>query len=201
MPKKLNQLRPAPKLDTEQTLRGERGIQKLVGVDEVGRGALAGPLIVAAVEITAEIPGITDSKLISPARRVVLARSIQTLAEQIRFGWATNVEIDELGLASAQRLAYQRALENIDAELILTDNVTLDRAHISKIRGDQYFYSIAAASIVAKTLRDSLMRSYHQFFPNYFWDRNAGYGTKAHFDAIASRGPSKLHRRSFLANH
>ena len=167
-------------------------------MDEVGRGAMAGPLIVCAIELTSEIPGINDSKLISAVKRTLLCQNIRTLAEQIRFGWATNDEIDRIGLAAAQRLAYQRALESIEAELVLTDNIPLDRPHISKIRGDQFFYSVAAASIVAKTLRDNLMRAYHQFFPNYLWKNNAGYGTRAHFDAITRYGPTKLHRQSFL---
>lgn len=101
-------------------------------------------------------------------------------------------------MAAAQRLAYQRALAEIEAELVLTDNVALERPHISKVHGDQYFYSVAAASIVAKTLRDTLMGSYHQFFPDYLWQNNAGYGTKAHLDAISRRGTTKLHRVSFL---
>ncbi|MEX2012290.1 MAG: ribonuclease HII [Patescibacteria group bacterium] len=197
-PPSLPKLILTPKFSTEVKLRQERGIQKIVGVDEVGRGALAGPLIVCAIELTSEIAGINDSKLINPPGRVILCGQIRALAEQIRFGWATNLEIDELGLAAAQRLAYQRALNDIDAELVLTDNIALDRPHISKVRGDQFFYSVAAASIVAKTLRDTLMRSYHQFFPNYFWQNNAGYGTKAHFDAIARHGTTKLHRQSFL---
>lgn len=189
---------PEPDFSYELNLRRDSGARKIVGVDEVGRGALAGPLIVCAVELTREIPGINDSKLINPAKRVVLSRQIRNLAEQIHFGWATNLEIDELGLAAAQRLAYQRALANIEAELVLTDNIALDRPHISKIRGDQFFYSVAAASVVAKTLRDTLMRSYHQFFPNYFWQNNVGYGTKAHFDAINRHGLTKLHRQSFI---
>jgi ribonuclease HII len=200
MPKNPNEPKPSPDFRVEQALRRQYG-SKIIGVDEVGRGALAGPLIVCAVEIAAEIPGVTDSKLINPTARVVLTDRIRTLAEQIRFGWATNTEIDHLGLAAAQRLAYARALANVEAELVLTDNIVLDRPHIAKVRGDQYFYSVAAASIVAKTLRDTLMRSYHQFFSDYFWDKNAGYGTKAHFDALTRHGPSKLHRQSFLSNH
>ncbi len=199
-PKKPSQPKPAPDFSVEVSLRRERGAQRIVGVDEVGRGALAGPLIVAAVELTTEIPGINDSKLVTAIQRHILSQHIRTLAEQIRFGWATNTEIDELGLAAAQRLAYNRALENINAELVLTDNISLERPHISKVRGDQYFYSVATASIVAKTLRDTLMRSYHQFLPNYLWDRNAGYGTQAHFDAIQRHGISSLHRTSFLAD-
>lgn len=200
MSRKPSQPKPKPKLQVEQSLRTEYGINRIVGVDEVGRGALAGPLIVCAVEITSEIPGITDSKLINPTARVILSQQIRTVAEQIRFGWATNKEIDDLGLAVAQRLAYQRALEQSKAELILTDNVALDRPHISKIRGDQYFYSVAAASIVAKTLRDTLMCSYHQFFPDYSWDKNVGYGTTKHLDAIGKFGPTKLHRKTFLGD-
>ncbi len=197
-PKLPSRPKPEPKFSDEVAIRREHGVKKIVGVDEVGRGSLAGPLIVAAVELTSEIPGINDSKLVTALRRVILARQIRTIAEQIRFGWATNEEIDQLGLAAAQRLAYQRALENIEAELVLTDNVALDRPHISKVRGDQFFYSVAAASIVAKTLRDTLMHSYNQFFPNYFWQNNVGYGTKAHFDAISRHGLSALHRRSFI---
>lgn len=199
-PKKPSRPKAAPKFSDEVALRAERNIRRLVGADEVGRGSLAGPIIVCAVEINTEIPGVTDSKLLTALQRQLFSRQIRTVAEQICFGWATNEEIDQLGLAAAQRLAYQRALENIEAELVLTDNIALDRPHIAKIRGDQYFYSVAAASIVAKTLRDSLMRSYHQFFPEYFWDKNAGYGTAKHLDAIGKYGPTKLHRKTFL-NH
>jgi len=153
---------------------------------------------VAAVELDVEIPGINDSKLLSANRRLQLSNLIAQHSRQIRFGWATNIEIDELGLAEALRIAYQRALKDITAELVLTDNYPVNLPHISKIRGDQHFYSIAAASIVAKVLRDSLMRSYHQFFPNYDWFNNVGYGTRKHLDSINKSGINKLHRISFI---
>ncbi len=175
------------------------GYSRIIGIDEVGRGALAGPLIVAAVELTGLIEGINDSKLVSKQKRRELAYKIHQQAKQIKLGWATNQEIDQLGLGPALKLAYARALEQIEADLVLTDNISLpDHSFIRSIKGDQFFYPVAAASIVAKVYRDQLMTVYHQFFPEYLWETNVGYGTATHLEALSKHSFTSLHRQSFL---
>lgn len=179
---------------------GKAGFKRIVGLDEVGRGSLAGPLVVAAVELTLEIADIDDSKRLNPSQRASLAAKIHRGAKQIRFGQVSNKEIDELGLTGAQRLAYQRSLELIDADLILTDNYYPPIASrcLSAVRGDQLFYPVAAASIVAKVYRDQLMKLYDRFFPAYLWESNVGYATAQHLQALKMHGLSPLHRESFL---
>jgi len=174
------------------------GYQRIVGIDEVGRGAIAGPLVVAAVEINFKIVGVNDSKLILNPKRRTLAEQIHRQASQISFGLVSNAEIDRLGLSAAQRLAYDRALTNIKADLILTDNYPLLGGHYCRaIKGDRLFYPTAAASIVAKVYRDQLMRVYHQFHPGYGWVTNVGYGTVEHRAALADMGRCSLHRLTF----
>lgn len=175
------------------------GYQRIIGIDEVGRGALAGPLIVAAVELTSQINGVTDSKLITKQKRKKLAYKIHQQAEQIKLGWATNQEIDRLGFTPALRLAYDRTLEQVKADLVLTDNISLPgHCFIRSVKGDQFFYPVAAASIVAKVYRDQLMNVYHQFFPEYLWATNVGYGTATHIESIRRHSFTSLHRQSFL---
>ncbi|MDP3992703.1 MAG: ribonuclease HII [bacterium] len=188
--------RPRPRFVKDLQLLG---YERIVGVDEVGRGALAGPLVVAAVEIYQPINGINDSKLLTRAKRELLSDLISQSAKQVRFGQASNLEIDELGLAAAQRLAYERCLDGMSFDLALTDFYALKGIkHLKAIKGDQLFYPVAAASIVAKVHRDQLMSVYHQAHPDYLWADNAGYGTRAHKKALGSIGPSPLHRQSFL---
>lgn len=182
-----------------------RSIQKLktteiIGIDEVGRGALAGPLLVSAVSITSEIVGVKDSKKIPALKRSILTEKIRQQAKIIKFGWATQLEIDSLGLSQAQKLAYDRVLIDIPKNyLILSDNVRIDsHSYLKAVRGDELFYLVSIASIVAKTVRDQLMRSYHRVHPHYDWHNNAGYGTLKHKQAIQKFGLSELHRRSFL---
>lgn len=175
------------------------GYQKIVGLDEVGRGALAGPMIVAAVELPVAIPGVTDSKLLSRQQREELATQITRSAVQQQFGVVSNIEIDQLGLTAALQLAYARALEKVGADLYLTDYVRLpDKRHMRAIKGDSLFYPVAAASVVAKVYRDNLMRQLHAEFEPYSWDQNVGYGTARHLDAIRKFGPTIYHRKSFL---
>lgn len=176
------------------------GFKKIIGVDEVGRGALAGPIVVGAVELSLEIPGITDSKLIVKSDRLPLAELIKRSAEQIGIGQVSHEEIDEFGVTTALHLAYARALEKLEVDLVLSDNFPLQTGHryIRIIKGDQLFYPTAAASIIAKVYRDQLMRVYDRFFPEYDWFNNVGYGTAKHKKAIDSIGFSPLHRQSFL---
>ena len=196
--KKSNQSKPAPSFQLEKDIRRHWGVKKIVGIDEVGRGALAGPIIVVAVELTEQITNINDSKLVTENSRNILAAKIHNSHIQCHIGWASNMEIDKYGITKALNTAYDRALEKIDAQLVLTDNVKLNRQHISSIKGDQLFYSVAAASIVAKVYRDTLMRVYHQFYPGFDWINNVGYGTKKHFDGISRFGLTNLHRQTFI---
>ena len=155
-----------PTLIEENTL-WKRGYSHVLGIDEVGRGALAGPVVVAAVEIYRPIVGINDSKLLSANKRVLLARQITQESQQLSFGQASNIEIDKLGLSAALELAYMRCLERMVFDLVLTDNYHLSNLpYIRSIKGDQLFYPVSAASIVAKVFRDQVMSVYHSFHPH-----------------------------------
>lgn len=170
-----------------------------MGLDEVGRGALAGPLVVAAVSLPVFVAGITDSKIISPSKRQQLSAAITSQATVLRFGQASPEEIDTMGITAAQALAYERALDGITADLFLTDFYTITkRPFMHAIKGDQLFYQVAAASIVAKVYRDTLMQQLAVEFPAYDWQKNAGYGTKNHFAAIQKSGLTPHHRKSFM---
>lgn len=196
---KKSQLSPDPSLVEE--LKNTYQFGKIVGLDEVGRGALAGPIVVAAVEINIILPNVCDSKKMSAASRDQLTPLLVANSAQLSLGQASNTEIDELGINQAQELAYARALKNIAADLYLTDFVRLPKSYktIRAVHGDSLFYPVAAASIIAKTYRDQLMRSYHRFFADYNWHTNVGYGTTTHKQKIAEIGVSPLHRKSFLS--
>lgn len=200
-PKKRRFPPPTPDFSIIRDLKG-LGYPRIIGVDEVGRGAVAGPVVVAAVEVSNYIDGITDSKHLSTERRWGLAQILHRDCDQIQFGSASNDEIDELGMGEALKLAYQRALSTVSADLVLTDHFNLPTEHrfIRATRGDSLFYPVAAASIVAKVYRDQLMCVYGRIFADYGWHHNAGYGTAFHLDVIRQIGPSPLHRKTFL-NH
>lgn len=191
-------LKPPPNFQLITELQA-RGYKKIIGVDEVGRGALAGPLVVAAVELPIQVSGVHDSKLINRIHRQTIAEQVHGAARQLQFGLVTAKEIDEVGLAAALKLAYERALHALEADIILTDFVRLPgRKFISQPQGDRYFYPVAAASIVAKVYRDQLMQVYHHAHTGYGWAQNVGYGTAGHRAAIAQLGATTVHRRSFL---
>lgn len=177
-----------------------------LGVDEVGRGALAGPLTVAAVALPAEpiVWGINDSKQLSPARREVLAEHIAQEALAIGIAHIEPASIDAVGMAAALRMAMTQAIEDahIDADCILIDGNPM---HVHKkeqciVKGDARIAAIAAASIVAKVTRDALMVSYDCEYPEYHFAECKGYGSAAHIAAIKRCGLSPLHRASFCGN-
>ncbi|MGA1846202.1 ribonuclease HII [Deferribacter abyssi] len=180
-----------------------------VGVDEVGRGAFAGPVVVCAVVLPAGFydERIIDSKKISERNREKLARYIQEIAIDYSFGVVCNNLIDKINILQATRQAMHIALSKIklNYKFIAVDSVKLNSIYSCKIisieKGESVFQNIAAASILAKVYRDSLMKRLHMYFPNYNWYKNKGYGTKEHINAIKKFGITYLHRRSFLKNY
>ena len=185
-----------------------RGFARVAGVDEVGRGPLAGPVTAAAVVLDpGRIPhGINDSKRLSAARRRDLAARIRAVAE-VSLAHASVAEIDRINILQAAHLAMSRALAGLarcpDHALIDGNRIPSGLAMPATcvIRGDARALSIAAASIVAKVARDTLMVDLAQHFPGYGWETNAGYPTAAHRAALKSHGVTPHHRRSFKPVH
>jgi ribonuclease HII len=180
------------------------GYPMVAGVDEVGRGCLAGPVTAGAVILPAgtQIPGARDSKLLSISKRRHLAARIKSLALAVGIGWASHQEVDQHGLTAAVRLSAQRALENLGHSF---DAVLLDGNHNylhafchsrAIIKADNLCLSVACASIVAKVARDNYMAQLHRLYPRYGFDRNAGYATSHHLAAL-NDGLSPVHRRRF----
>jgi len=175
----------------------------VAGVDEAGRGPLAGPVVAAAVILDRRrVPkGIDDSKKLGADARARLCREIRAIAH-VGVGIATVEEIDEINILWASMLAMERAVAALAIEpaMVLVDGNRCprwDRPSQWVIGGDALCLSIAAASIVAKEERDRIMADYDAHHPGYGWAQNKGYGTPAHLDALARLGPSPLHRRSF----
>ena len=193
-----------PTLEREYAARGLRAV---AGVDEVGRGPLAGPVVCAAVIMPLEealrVPGVNDSKILSPKKREQLAERIRAVARAYAVEEVSAAVIDEINILQATRLGMKRAVEKLSppADMVLTDgNMTLDIAlpQRSVVKGDALVYSIGAASILAKVYRDALMRDYAAQYPGYAFERNAGYGTAQHIRAIREVGICPIHRRTFV---
>jgi len=192
-----------PNFDFESALIAQ-GKLRIAGIDEVGRGPLAGPVTAAAVVLDPlDIPdGLNDSKKLSPARRKALALALQGCAE-ISIGHASVEEIDRLNILQASLLAMRRAYDGLpraaDGVLIDGRQVPASLAAIATpvIGGDRRALSIAAASIVAKVARDEIMVDLAQQHPGYGWETNMGYGTKTHKLALQNLGVTPHHRRSF----
>lgn len=198
----------------------------IAGLDEVGRGPLAGPVLAACVvwpghwlamgdeggySVPPELLGIDDSKRVTPARREVLCEPISRHALAIGTGIATVEEIEEINIRQATHQAMRRAayeaMKHMDApaDVYLLDGETIDleisEAPVIGIKkGDTLSYAIASASIIAKVARDNMMRAYHMRYPAYGFDHNKGYGTAQHIAAIRKWGPCPIHRMSFLGN-
>ncbi len=181
---------------------------RVAGVDEVGRGPLAGPVMAAAVVLDPENipPGLNDSKKLSEKRRQELADLLRDCAE-VCIGIATVEEIDEINILHASLLAMTRAVDGLKT---VPDHALIDGKFTPKglripatpiIKGDGISLSIAAASIVAKTYRDAAMCALAQQYPGYGWDRNAGYPTREHKEALLNLGVTPHHRRSFKPVH
>lgn len=182
-----------------------QGMQIICGVDEAGRGPLAGPVYAAAVILPEhlDIPGLTDSKKLSDKKRRELFPLIQERAVAYGIGFATEQEIDEINILQATFLAMRRALDQLTVrpELALIDgNRETDFGLPVKtvVKGDSLSANIAAASILAKVTRDNLMVEMAKQYPEYGFDIHKGYGTKAHYDALRQYGPCPIHRKTFL---
>lgn len=181
------------------------GVQLICGVDEAGRGPLAGPVCAAAVILppNLEIPGLNDSKKLSDKRRRELYPVIMEKAVAYGIGFADHTEIDEINILQATFLAMERAIQalNIKPELALIDgNRAKDFGLPVKtvVQGDSLSASIAAASVLAKVTRDDVMLKMAEKYPQYGFEIHKGYGTKAHYQALKDYGPCPIHRMTFL---
>jgi len=175
----------------------------VLGIDEVGRGCWAGPLVAGAVILKRAIPGVKDSKQLTRKAREALDAVIRRRAVAYGLGWVAPQELDEVGLTAAVRLAYQRALADITAaygEIIIDGNYNFlaDMPNARAIvKADTTVPAVSAASIIAKVARDAYMREQAAQFPAYGFENHVGYGTLAHRLALAEYGPCLLHRCSF----
>ena len=198
-----------PTLEVERA-RFAAGARIVAGMDEVGRGAIAGPVMIGVVAIDAsvgEIPkGLRDSKLMTPKRRDAMVPLVKAWGLAWAVGAASNDEIDRFGIVSALGLAASRALQDLG---VVPDVVILDgntgflveepggpRIE-TRVKADQDCASVSAASVLAKVQRDALMQELHELHPHYGWDGNKGYGAKVHTDALRTHGLTDLHRRSW----
>ena len=183
----------------------EKGYQLVCGVDEAGRGPLAGPVCATAVILPphVEIPGLNDSKKLTDKKRRELFPIICEKALAYGIAFSDEKEIDKINILQATYLAMQRAVERlaVKPEFILVDGNRLPEFDVPAqylIKGDSLSASIAAASVLAKVTRDDLMLEMAKEYPQYAFEIHKGYGTKAHYAAIAEHGPSPIHRLTFL---
>ncbi len=177
----------------------------VAGMDEVGRGPLAGNVVTACVVMPEEplIPWIDDSKKLSESRREKVFEEIMSCALYVGIGEVSPEEIDRINILEATRKAMRKAAESVPADIFLIDAVTglgLKGREVPIIKGDASSYSIAAASIVAKVIRDRQMKELDKLYPEYGFARNKGYGTREHTEALMRIGPCPVHRRSFITH-
>lgn len=191
-------------LEHERKLWKE-GIKLIAGVDEVGRGPLAGPVVAAAVILPPRIDlkGVKDSKRLSWQRREEFFQKIHNSALSVGIGIVDEKRIDRVNILNASLEAMRSAILNLNVrpEFILVDGnkeiPELDISQLAIIGGDEFSLFVACASIIAKVTRDRLMLKYHQAYPQFHFDQNKGYGTKLHLDALRTYGPCEIHRLSF----
>ena len=180
-----------------------QGIQLIAGVDEVGRGPLAGPVVAAAVILpeNCKIPGLNDSKKIPKAKHQAIYQAVLDQALSVGIGVKDNQVIDQVNIYEATKLAMLEAIQELNQQPqhLLIDAMKLDLpiSQTSIIKGDANSLSIAAASIVAKVTRDQMMAAYDQEYPGYDFGQNAGYGTTKHLEGLEKYGVTPIHRRSF----
>ena len=193
--------------EKENELR-KRGFNSICGIDEAGRGPLAGPVVVASVIMPAEsnIEGVNDSKKISEKKREKLYEQILDEAISYGVGIVGQDEIDEINILNATKKGLTMSLQELTVkpDLIIVDALnhidTIGIPYESIIKGDAKCYSISAASIIAKVTRDRIMREWDKVYPEYGFERHKGYGTSAHIEAIKEYGLCPIHRRSFTGH-
>lgn len=196
-----------PHLDFESQLWGQ-GLRLVAGVDEAGRGALAGPVAAAALILPVDhslpkrLDGVRDSKQMTPLQRERWAELLPSIAVAWGVGFASHQEIDDLGIVPATHLAVERALDclKVTPEHLLLDYLqipSVDCPQTPLVRGDATSLSIAAASVLAKTSRDALMRELNGMYPAYGFAAHKGYASQQHLEAITRLGPCAVHRMSF----
>ena len=198
---------PRPTLELEQSLWAS-GLKYIAGIDEAGRGPLAGPVVAAAVILPANpairegMDGVRDSKQMTPSQREYWAERVQSLAYKVGIGHASSHEIDQLGILPATYLAMQRALSELafTPDALLLDYLVIPDLSIPQtalVKGDARSLSIAAASVIAKTTRDAMLCALSRIYPGYGFASHKGYGTPTHLKALAQLGPCPIHRLSF----
>jgi ribonuclease HII len=195
-----------PTFDQEADLQAQ-GYRLIAGVDEVGRGALAGPVMAAAVvlPLSADIPWlklVRDSKQLSPKQRERVFDLVQRAGIPFGLGSVPHATIDEVGIVQATRLAMAQAVESLPSrpDFLLVDALSLPEVDLPQkgiVRGDQLSFSIACASIMAKVSRDRRMTEFDGVYPGYGLARHKGYGTRQHLQCLGRLGPCAIHRRSF----
>ena len=185
------------------------GEKYLVGIDEVGRGPLAGPVVCCAVVMPFDedkiIEGVDDSKKLSEKKRVALAEQIKQTAIDYCICQIDSQEIDEINILQATKLCMKRCAEGIKKvipDLVMTDavDISVSFPQVSVVKGDLKSYAVGAASILAKVYRDDLMVEYDKTYPGYAFAKNKGYGTKDHINGLKEIGACPIHRRTFIKN-
>lgn len=176
----------------------------IAGIDEVGRGPLAGPVVACAVIMkkNSHIEDVTDSKKLSKKKMKKLYQEIIDDCISYSFGYANNIIIDKINIKQATRLAMKEALEGLEKspEIVLIDaeKIDTDIKQLNIVKGDLYEYSISAASILAKVRRDKIMENFSKIYSYYSFETNAGYGTKKHYEGLEKFGECPIHRKTFL---
>ena len=184
----------------------KNGYKLIAGVDEVGRGPLAGPVVCCSVIMPLDdlIEGVTDSKKLSEKKRKILSEEIKKKAIAYKIYQIEEKEIDEINILGAVKKCMVGAIQNLSVkpDVTLVDGNDLHLPINAKyiVKGDLNSYTIGCASIVAKVYRDELMCEYAKIYPDYDFEKHKGYGTKAHIDKIKEIGPCKLHRKTFIKN-
>ncbi len=188
----------------DNDLRKRHNVQLVGGVDEAGRGALAGPVVAATVVLdeTAKLDGVNDSKQLTPEQREGMVERILSNAKSASLGFANADEVDRINILQATHRAADRALSRLKVapEFLVTDYLKLRYSNapiLAITKGDSTSLAVAAASVLAKVARDRLMRLVDEVYPNYGFAKHKGYGTAAHLEALRVEGPSDIHRLSF----
>lgn len=176
----------------------------IAGIDEVGRGPLAGPVVTCAVIMKKDshIEGVTDSKKLSRKKMLSLKDEILKDAIEISYGYANNILIDDINIRQATLLAMKNAVESLenkpDILLIDAERIDTEIPQLNIVKGDLNEYAISCASILAKIRRDDIMINFSKIYPHYSFQTNDGYGTKKHYEGLEKYGPTPIHRKSFL---